>query len=193
MLVPLARWLRPAANVVSLFVSRSYYVLWKQADFLGGADTQTVGFSAADLVIDSIKLVTGDTIGPGAQLRWWVQNGGSFYIADTDETGGSNLTADTTYQRTDFASLTWRQQTELSNGSRDGMMVDSGFPGGVASSSLNDVEAVGFYIFDTAKATYTTITDFEVSATAAIPEPGSLALALVPQIAIEGTPRDGFA
>jgi hypothetical protein len=164
-------------------------VIWKKADFLNGADAQSISFgNTTDISNDRIELVTGAPASfLGDTLRWWVQSDGVKYISDTDLTLASGVLASTTYSTTDFSAQTWRSQP-LVNNSAVGMFVDSGFPGGIASSALTNITAIGFYIDDANAplAANALITRFEISA---IPEPSTfLSVGLRPDDVISSSP-----
>jgi len=155
--------------------------VWKKADFLNGADSQTISFdNSGDLQVSSFSVAVNDNaIGDGTPsfgaLRWWVQSGGVFYVSQ-DITGAANV-LEQTYTTTDFSSLNWSVHN-VSEGSWDRMYVnDTTFATG--SSALTDVTAVGFYVSSNqgaiSAADGINFSSFEVEA-AIVPEPSALML-----------------
>ena len=160
------------------------YFTWVKADF-SGITTETLSLdNSGDLQVNSISFTTATVQAmANSSLRWFIQSGGNFYLSDTDLTGDSNIASDTTYSSTalELAAMTWRQ-VPLTDNSLSRMFVDDGFPGGIAGSTLTDIQAIGVYgdsskTGGSADTVQFSMKSFQVDAVeSAIPEPASLSL-----------------
>jgi len=132
-------------------------VLWNQADFLNGADSQTVGFSAGDSLSVNFAAIGATT----RDFRFVVNQGGTYYVSNvnkTDATAG--------VFSIDPAAVSWRT-----------ISTDGNYTiGGTASMiTLDDVKAVGLYINASRTGNQTNIqfNDFQASV---IPEPATIGM-----------------
>ena len=112
--------------------------LFKQEDFLNGADTGTVFMDAAnDTLSATVRLDTKDPARlKSGKFRWVVQDAGSFYISDevidmTSDTGDVVLTDEALF-------VNWYDYDPVSS--------ITGVAGAAASPTLQDIEAIGFWM-----------------------------------------------
>lgn len=134
-------------------------VVWNKADFINGADSETVAFAAGDSISMNLTQVAGNP----RDLRFVIKQGGDYYISNQKKTD----TATGTYSLEPNAFQTWAPLSTA----------DYSIGAFVAGTTFTDVEAVGFYV-DYSK-TVTGVTavkfdDFQVNiATGEEPPPSS--------------------
>ena len=99
-------------------------LLWKKADFLNGMNTNTVGFISGNSLTADVG-VTGS-----AELRFVVNQGGAYYVSDTNSTVAGVFTIDPT-------TTLWRT-----------LSTDNSYTIGTTAVTLtlNDIQAVGIYM-----------------------------------------------
>lgn len=140
--------------------------LWQKEDFLNGGDaaSQSVDLDATS----NFNIGVGDRGGNSntVDLKWLIYQDSQLYVSS--ET--IRLAEDTAYDSGDFTSMTWAP-IDLDDDINDS-------PGTFGSPGLDDIEGVGFYLFDDSANGRIAIETFTADATV-IPEPTASALLLL--------------
>ncbi|VGO19476.1 hypothetical protein [Pontiella sulfatireligans] len=110
-------------------------VLWDQADFMDGFDTQTVAFTSQSSF--TLEVDGALTTGTGYDVRMVVRDGASqYYVSETVAPSGTTITV------TNPDSLQWATY-DLVDGSSSFAFADGGI-GAYGAHSFTDVQQVGF-------------------------------------------------
>ncbi|WPJ97022.1 hypothetical protein SH580_04785 [Coraliomargarita algicola] len=102
--------------------------IWNQADFLNGYDTGTLSMSAGDSM--SLDITTVTTAGASSEIRFVVNNGGTYYVSNTSTTNTSG-----SFTISDLSTETWAT-----------MSTDDTYSfGSFSSVAMTDIQGVGYY------------------------------------------------
>ena len=149
-----------------------YVIVVKKADFANGLNTGSIGFDSTS----SFAMTTTTYNANTKSLRAVVQNGSTWYISQTQNTGNRANGVPLTIL-TDAASALWAEWNPLASIDADTLDFSTTVPG----STFKDIQAVGIYSHQTKTATppgtafANTISSIQIGAVA-VPEPATVGM-----------------